>query len=194
MQIKNVTVFCASSRQADSVYRTAARQLGTILAQNNLTVIYGGGAVGSMGALAEGALAAGGQVIGVIPRFMVDLEWAHPHISELKIVNSMHERKQFMLEQADAVVALPGGCGTLEELFEAITWKRLGFFNGPIILVNTRHFYDPWVELLKRTIEERFMAPQHASIWTVVQAPDDVLDALKNASMWPENAISFAAL
>ena len=121
-----VCVYCASSRQCDPIYHQAAARLGRELALAGHTTVYGGGSVGSMGYLADAALAAGGRVIGVIPSFMHDLEWAHRGLTELLVVNDMHERKRLMIDSVAAVVALPGGCGTFEELFEAITWKRLG--------------------------------------------------------------------
>jgi hypothetical protein len=138
-----VCVYCASSRQCDPIYHQAAARLGRELALAGHTTVYGGGSVGSMGYLADAALAAGGGVIGVIPSFMHDLEWAHRGLTELLVVNDMHERKRLMIDSVAAVVALPGGCGTFEELFEAITWKRLGLFGGAIVIVNTEDFYRP---------------------------------------------------
>src|SRR5712664_891093 len=143
MASMRVCVYCASSRQCDPIYHQAAARLGRELARAGHTTVYGGGSVGSMGHLADAALAAGGRVIGVLPRFMYDLDWGHRGLSELLIVNDLHERKRMMIEEVDAVIALPGGCGTLEELFEAITWKRLGLFTGAIVMVNTLGFYSP---------------------------------------------------
>ena len=195
MAIRRVCVYCASSRSADPEYRTAARQLGELLANEGITTVYGGGGSGSMGALADGALTAGGRVIGVMPHFMKDLEWAHGNLTELLLVDGMHERKRLMLEGADAVIALPGGCGTLEELFEAITMKRLGMFTGPIVLVNTRGFFDDCVRLLTRCVEERFMDPRHLCMWSVVAEPGGVIDAIRSAKAWDgDDARSFAQL
>lgn len=194
MDVRKVCVYCASSRQCDPAYHDAARELGKELAQNGVTVVYGGGLVGSMGALANAALAHGGRVIGILPQFMYELEWGHDGLSELVIVNDIHERKRRMISDVDAVIALPGGCGTLEELFEAITWKRLGLYSGPIVMVNTRNFFAPCVELLSRAIEERFMDPRHAQMWSLVDHPREVLDAIHRAPPWhPENR-EFAAL
>ncbi len=139
------------------------------------TVVYGGGRAGSMGALAEGALAAGGRVVGVIPKFMMDLEWGHDDLTELHVVEDMRTRKHEMLTRASAVVALAGGTGTLEELFEAITLKRLGLFLGPIVLVNTGGYYDPLLAQLAAAIDGRFMDERHGRMWTVVAEPEDVL-------------------
>jgi hypothetical protein len=137
-----------------------------------------------MGRLAEGALRAGGTAIGVIPRFMAELEWGHKQLTELCIVEDLRERQHRMLDGADAVVALPGGCGTLEELFEAITLKRLGSYLGPIILVNTRGFYDRVVAALEHCIAEHFMDARHRDIWMVVNEPEDVLSAIRTAPPW----------
>lgn len=187
-------MYCASSRSANGAYRVAARALGRILADARITVVYGGGASGSMGALAEGALDTGGRVVGIMPRFMRDLEWAHRNLTELQLVDDMHQRKRRMIEGVDAVVALPGGCGTLEELFEAITLKRLGLFFAPIVLVNTRGFFDDCVRLLARSVEESFMDPRHLGMWTVVDTPDQVLPAIHAAEPWDRNARGFAAV
>jgi uncharacterized protein (TIGR00730 family) len=145
-----------------------------------------------MGALADGALARGGRVEGVLPRFMYDLEWGHPRLSDLHVVNDLHERKRLMLDRSDAVVALPGGCGTFEELFEAITWKRLGLWSHPIVLMNVRGFYDPAVALLESAVDERFMDERHRAMWSVVDGPEQVLDAIREAPPWSEEARRFA--
>ncbi len=147
-----------------------------------------------MGHLADGALANGGKVIGVLPRFMYDLEWGHKRLTELRIVDDLHERKRLMMDQADAVVALPGGSGTLEELFEAITWKRLGLYVGPIVLLNTRSFFDPCIAVLDRCVGERFMDLRHKSMWTIVRAPQDVIEAIRTAPRWRAQYRSFATL
>ncbi len=194
MEIKRVCVYCASSRQCDPAYHDAAARLGHALGQARITLVYGGGSSGSMGHLADAALETGGRVIGVIPQFMYDLEWGHRRLSELLIVNDLHERKRMMIEEVDAVIALPGGCGTLEELFEAITWKRLGLFGGPIVLVNTFGFFDDCVRLLNSCIERRFMDERHAAMWSVVDTPEQVLDAIHAAPVWPHENRRFAAL
>src|SRR5260370_8883490 len=186
--IQSVCVYCSSSNQAPAIYLDAAARLGRILAENGITIVYGGSSVGSMGRLAAAALEAGGKVIGVLPRFMDDLEWGHRALSELRIVDDMHERKRLMLELSDAVIALPGGCGTLEELFEAITWKRLGLYFGPVVLVNVNGFYDPCIQLLDRTVDEGFMNPKHRAMWGVFERPEDVVGALRAATPWTRDA------
>jgi uncharacterized protein (TIGR00730 family) len=189
-----VCIYCGSSRQCDPAYLAAAEQLGRVLARNSLTVVYGGGASGSMGRVAEGALAEGGRVIGVIPQFMVEIEWANPRITETVVVRDMHERKRRMLEAASAVVALPGGSGTLDELLEAISLKRLGLYLGPIVILNTRSYYQPLFRLLDQCIGQRFMDSRHARMWTVVQEPEEVLEAIAAAEPWSEDCRKFAAL
>ncbi len=194
--IGRVCVYCASSEAADPEYLEAAYRLGEILAANSITIVYGGSATGCMGRLAEGALAHNGHVVGILPRFMQELEWGHNRLTEMQIVDDMRELKHRMLTGADAVIALPGGCGTLEELLEAITLKRLGIFLNPIVLVNTRKFFDPLVTLLQRAIAERFMNGCHGigHMWHVVDTPEQVLDTIHAAEPWPENAREFAAV
>ncbi|HEU4516592.1 MAG TPA: TIGR00730 family Rossman fold protein [Steroidobacteraceae bacterium] len=191
---RSVLVYCASSRACDAVYHDVARRLGTLLAQAGCTVVYGGGGAGSMGALADGALAVGGRIVGVIPKFMVELEWGHDDLSELHVVEDMRTRKHEMLTRATAVVALPGGTGTLEELFEAITLKRLGLYLGPIVIVNTRGYYDPLLAQLGAAIGERFMDGRHASMWTVVESPEEVLAAIDASAAWGEDSRDFAVV
>ena len=190
--VRRVCVYCASSSRSDPEHREAAGQLGRHLAEAGVEIVCGGGAIGSMGALADGALAAGGRVVGVLPRFMLDLEWAHPRLSELVETPDMHERKRRMLDGVDGVVALPGGCGTLEELLEAITWKRLGLHGAPIVLVNVRGFFDPLVAQLERSIEEGFMDARHGAMWSVVGEPRATLAALRAGPDWPADARRFA--
>lgn len=187
-----ICVYCASSDSAPPHYRDDARELGALLAAAGHRIIYGGGARGSMGAVADGALAAGGQVTGIIPTFMVDLEWAHPGLDELQQVEDMRERKHLMLHKSDAVVALPGGCGTFEELFEALTLKRLGLFTGPIVIVNNGGYYDKLVEFLEHSVAERFMGPEHLAMWVVVERAGQVLDAIAAAPVWSAEARRFA--
>ena len=191
---RSVLVYCASSQACDAVYHEAARRLGALLAQAGCTVVYGGGRAGSMGALAAGAIAAGGRLVGVIPRFMVELEWGHDDLTELHVVEDMRTRKHEMLTRATAVVALPGGTGTLEELFEAITLKRLGLYLGPIVIVNTRGYYDPLLAQLASAMAERFMDGRHASMWTVVESPEEVLVAIDTAAGWGEDSRDFAVV
>ncbi len=189
-----VCVYCASSRISHPDYRTAAHRLGEVLAQAGVGIVYGGGAVGSMGALADGALGKGGRVVGILPRFMAELEWGHRGLSELQLVEDLRTRKHMMLTLSQAAIALPGGSGTLEELLEAITLKRLGLYLNPIVMVNTRSFFDPLLELLKHAVTERFMHPRHLDMWQVVATPEEVPEALARAPAWSAEARSFAAV
>ena len=183
-----ICVYCASSNKADPRFRAAAFHLGELLAENGHSIVYGGGLAGSMGALADGALSKGGEVVGVIPRFMADLEWQHPGIGDMQVVEDMRERKHRLLTGSDAVVALPGGCGTLEELFEAITLKRLGLYFNPIVLLDTLDYWQPLDKFLHQVIEQRFINPEHAKMWSLAAAPEDVLPAIENAPKWDEHA------
>jgi hypothetical protein len=189
-----VCVYCASSKTSHPEFREAARRLGEVLAGERLTIVYGGGAVGSMGALADGALAAGGRVIGILPQFMSDLEWGHKGLSELKLVEDMRTRKHTMLTLSSAAIALPGGSGTLEELLEAITLKRLGLYLNPIVMVNTRGFFTPLLHVLERAVNEHFMDPRHLLMWQVVESADEVPQALRSAPGWSADARAFAAV
>jgi uncharacterized protein (TIGR00730 family) len=187
-----IAVYCASSEASDPIYRDDARELGRRCAESGHEIVYGGGARGSMGALADGALAAGGRVHGVLPHFMKELEWAHGGLSQLELVDDMRARKHRMLEGSDAVVALPGGCGTFEELFEVLTLKRLGIVRVPIVLLDTQGFWAPMDALLRHSVAERFMQDRHLEMWSVVATPAAVLPEIEGTEPWPENAIQFA--
>ena len=172
----------------------AAYKLGIQLAQNGIVTYYGGGAVGLMGSLADGAISAGGEVVGIIPDFMQQLEWGHKGITKLHIVNTMHERKSMIVSESDAFVALPGGCGTLEELLEVITWKRLGLHSKPIIITNLKGFFNPCIEMLNQCVREHFMHEKHLQMWTVVDSVDEIIPALSNGEAWYKDARDFAVL
>jgi uncharacterized protein (TIGR00730 family) len=189
-----VCVYCASSNGADPVYRETAYRLGVALAEAGATVVYGGGGSGLMAAVADGALSKGGEVIGIIPRFMIEVEWQHPGVANLEIVEDMRERKHRLLTGSDAVIALPGGSGTLEELFEAITLKRLALYFNPIILLNTKGFYAPLHDFMRQTVEQRFMNPAHIDMWSLVDEVDEVLPRIRATPRWDENARAFAAV
>jgi uncharacterized protein (TIGR00730 family) len=156
-----VCVFCGSRRGAKPVYEEAARQLGSVLATRRLRLIYGGGNVGLMGILADSVLAHGGEVTGVIPVSLANRELAHAGVSDLRIVNSMHERKALMAELSDGFLALPGGLGTFEELCEILTWAQLGFHHKPIAMLNIDGYYDPFAMLLDRAVAHDFMRSEH---------------------------------
>jgi uncharacterized protein (TIGR00730 family) len=175
-----VCVYAASSARVAPEFHAAARALGETLAAAGCAIVYGGGSQGLMGSLADGALSKGGEVVGILPRFMADLEWGHPGLTKLELVEDMRERKHRLLTGSDAVIALPGGCGTLEELFEAITLKRLGLYFNPILLLNVRGFYAPLQGFMESVIAERFMNPEHAAMWSLVDRVEDVLPTIRD--------------
>lgn len=192
--MQTICVYCASSTQIPTVYFEAARELGNLLAAAGVRLVYGGGATGLMGELADTMLHRGAVVTGVIPQFMCDENWHHEAVSELIVVETMHERKERMAQMADAVVALPGGCGTFEELLEAITWKQLGIITSPIVILNTNGYYDPMVEMLHRAVDQNFMREIHKNIWTVVSSPSEVLAAVNQSLGWDSSIRKMAAI
>ena len=190
--MQRVTVYCASSAAAHPEFAAAAHRLGGILARAGITTVYGGGAIGSMGRLADGALEAGGRVVGIMPRFMGELEWAHPKVTDIVWTTTMGERKERLFTDTDALVALPGGTGTLEELVEVLTLKRLGQCFKPVVIVNQRGFYDPLIQLLGNCVAEAFMSPRHLDMWRVVDHVDEVLDGLRACPPWHPGDREFA--
>ena len=174
--MKRVCIYCGSSPGSLAEYSAAARRCGTVLAARNLTIVYGGGKVGLMGVVADAALAAGGEVIGVIPRNMIARDLAHEGLTSLIAVDSMHERKQKMADLSDAFIALPGGIGTMEELFEAFTWLQLGLHHKPVGLLNVAGFYDRLIEFLAHMQEQRFLKPQHFESLLVDDDVERLLD------------------
>ena len=193
-KIKRVTVYASSSNALHSSYYQAAGRLGDVLGQAGLEIVYGGGGVGLMRAMADAALAAGAHVHGVIPHFLNSVEHGHKTLSRLEVVNDMRERKHRMLADSDAVISLPGGSGTFEELLEALTLKRLGQFLGPIVLVNTNSYFNRFAELLENSVRERFMSESHLAMWTLVDNPEQVLEALQSAEHWSAEAAAFASV
>ena len=176
----NVCVFCASSARIDERYLEAARELGRLLAREGWRCVNGGGSVGLMGAVTDGTLDAGGEVTGVIPKFMVDNGWCYDRLEDVIITADMHQRKQMMSEMADAVIALPGGVGTLEELLETLTWRQLGLVKVPVIILNTLGYYDPLLAMLRHAIDEGFMKASHAQLWKVATTPAEAIALLNN--------------
>lgn len=187
-----VSIFCASSAKVNGVYLKAASRLGQILAYEGIAANYGGGAVGLMGVLADTMMDNNGSVRGIIPQFMVDQGWNHPEVEDMLIVKDMHERMKKLIVDVDAFIALPGGVGTLEELLEIISHKQLGQILQPIIIINTNNFFKPFLEMIDKMVEEKFMRAVHKDIWTVVDYPEDVLNAIKSAPDWDGSAIKYA--
>ena len=187
-------VYSASSTKINPVYFKAAEKLGGLLAEHHIRLINGAGSIGLMRAVADAVLKNGGEVTGVIPRFMVEQNWQHTGLTELIEVESMHERKQKMANLSDGIIALPGGCGTLEELLEIITWKQLGLYLNPIIILNANGFFDPLLEMLGKAIDENFMRQQHGDIWKVAQTPEEALRLLYETPVWDISIRKFAAI
>ena len=174
-KINAVCVYSASSTKIDSVYFETAHELGTLLAQNGIRVVNGAGNMGLMAAVSDATLAAGGKVTGVIPHFMVEQNWHHTGLSEL-------------------VIALPGGCGTLEELLEIITWKQLGLYLNPIVILNVKGYYNPLLEMFARAAEEHFMGVRHMDIWRVANTPEEAITQIQTTPIWDVSIRKFAAL
>ena len=193
-QINSVCVYSASSTKIDPVYFQAAEELGRLLAEHHIRLINGAGSIGLMCSVADAVLKNGGEVTGVIPHFMVEQNWHHTGLTELIEVESMHERKQKMANLSDGIIALPGGCGTLEELLEIITWKQLGLYLNPIIILNVNAFFDPLLEMLEKAIEENFMRQQHGDIWKVARTPEEAVKLLYETPVWDISIRKFAAI
>jgi len=192
--IRKVCVFCASSPGIDRKYFKDAEILAELFVQNNIHVVYGGGGSGLMGQFADTILSKGGKITGIIPVFMKRMNWSHPDVLEMIEVETMHQRKNMMISGVDAVVALPGGVGTLEELTEVITLKQLGQFLAPIIILNTSGYYSHLNEFFQKMMEEKFMRHMHKDIWQIVNTPAEVIPAIKKAPPWDGSAIKFAAV
>ena len=192
--IKNVCVYSASSTQIPTVYFEAAEELGRLLANHQINLINGAGKMGLMAATSNAALEAGGTVTGIIPEFMINQQWHHTGLTELIVTESMHERKQKMANLSDGIVALPGGCGTLEELLEIITWKQLGLYLKPIIILNINGFFSPLLDMLQVAMNEHFMRPEHGEIWKVASTPSQAIDLLYHTPHWNKDVRKFAAI
>lgn len=190
--VKSVTVFCASSTKADKVYQQSAFDLGCILANAQIKCYYGGGRVGLMGELAKAMVERHAEIEGIIPQFMVDEGWDNPDVHEI-VVDDMQSRKKMLITFPDAIVALPGGCGTLEELMEAITSRQLGIITAPIVIVNINEYFTPLINMLNNAISANFMRLEHKQLWVEVNKVEDVLSAI-NAAPKLENARGIAAM
>ncbi|MDR2121334.1 MAG: TIGR00730 family Rossman fold protein [Tannerella sp.] len=174
-RIRTVCVYCASGTPASPVFTAAAAELGALLGCRGLRVVNGAGATGLMRTLSDAVIAAGGKACGVIPRFMVENGWEYDALSERVEVETMHERKKRMADMSDAVIALPGGYGTMEELLEIITWKQLGLYRHPVVILNTDHYYDPLIMMFGRAVASRFITPQYAALWQEARTPAEAV-------------------
>jgi uncharacterized protein (TIGR00730 family) len=178
--MKRICVFCGSSTGSKGIYAETAQNLGKLLAQNNIGLVYGGGRVGLMGILADSALSASGEVIGVIPKGLFVREVAHEGLTELRFVDSMHQRKAMMEELADGFIALPGGYGTCEEFCEMVTWAQLGIHNKPCGLLNVERFYDSYLSFLDNAVKEGFLRMEHRKLILEDTHPFELLNKMKN--------------
>lgn len=189
-----ITTYCASSSQVPNPYIEAAQELGRLIAQGGHKLVNGAGRTGLMGACADACLKAGGEAIGVIPQFMIDQNWHHTGMTRIETTSDMHRRKELMAQMGDACIALPGGVGTLEELLEIITWKQLGLYLKPIIILNTDGYFDFLLQQFHRAIKERFMRQEHADIWKVAASPAEALQTALTTPLWDASLRKFAAL
>ena len=181
---KNVCVYCASSKEVGCIYFDAAERLAALLAGSGYGLVCGGGNEGLMNSVADSALAAGGEVVGIIPAFMKEKGWMHRGLTQSIVTPDIHTRKRQMASLSDAVVALPGGCGTMEELLEIITWKQLGLYDGLIVVLNVGGFYNPLLEMLHRAVDQHFMKSSHLSLWQVADTPEQAINLI--ATFRPE--------
>jgi uncharacterized protein (TIGR00730 family) len=189
-----ICVFASSSSRIDKEYATAAASLGLLLARAKMDVVYGGGGIGLMGRLADAVLENGGKITGVIPSFMKDEGWDHNAVNEMIITSDMGERKKRMFEMADAVVALPGGVGTLEELTEAMTLKQLGLYKGPIIILNTLNFYKSFIDFMEHMVSGNFLRYEHKGMWEIAATAEDVIAILGEKDEWHHDPRSIAKI
>ena len=187
-----ICVYCSSSSKIEKKYFDSTKELAKELIKENVEVVYGGGGGGLMGHLADVIIDNGGKITGISPKFMQDIEWTHKRLEKLELVDTMHERKSKFLENIDAVIALPGGCGTLDELIEAITLKRLGLFLKPIVIINIQGFYNPLLQMLERCVDQNFMDKRHLKMWNVVDATNNIVDIIKDIPDWTDDALKFA--
>ncbi len=192
--IKSVCVYCASSDSVDPVYFDAAHALGRQIAVSGMSLVYGAGSHGLMGALSDGVKECGGKVIGVIPRFMVERGWARPDLDEMIQVESMHERKDVMCSIGDAAIALPGGVGTLDEFMDSLSLKKLGLYTKPMVLLNTNGFFDPLSDFLDNCVRERFMRLEHGQMYQVAETPEMAIEMILTQRPWDASMIESAVI
>lgn len=192
--VRSIAVYCASSNKVRASFIAAAERLGELMATKGKCLVYGDGGIGLMAAVARGALNAGGEVVGVIPQFMVDQGWNNPDSTKTIVTQTMHERKSTICEISDAMVALPGGIGTFEELLECLTWKQLGLHHNPVVILNTDGYYDKLLACIDQMVEEQMMRPIHKDMYVVVSEPEEVLPAIENAPAWDPSTRRLASI
>ena len=192
--VRSIAVYCASSNKVRASFIAAAERLGELMATKGKRLVYGDGGIGLMAAVARGALNAGGKVVGVIPQFMVDQGWNNPNSTKTIVTQTMHERKATICEISDAMVALPGGIGTFEELLECLTWKQLDLHHNPVVILNTDGYYDKLLACIDQMVEEQMMRPIHKDMYVVVSEPEEVLPAIENAPAWDPSTRRLASI
>lgn len=180
-KVKSLCVYCGSSINVDDDFKVAAKEMGEILAKNNIRLVYGGGKAGLMGIIADSVMNSGGEVVGIIPSHISDREIQHKGLTELHIVESMHVRKQMMVDYSDAFLVLPGGVGTLDETCEIVTWRQLGIHDKPIIVANLKGYWTPFLSMIDHIVNEGFMREDDKKTMVVVDGINDVMEALENA-------------
>ena len=194
MNVSSISVYCASSSKIDPTYMEEAYKVGQLLARAGITLINGAGNMGLMKASSDGCMEAGGRAVGIIPGFMIAEGWCHQGMSEIIETPDMHIRQQKMAEAGDAAIVLPGGCGSMAELFELITWKQLGLYLKPIVILNTKGYYDALLQQLEQAAEEQFMRKEHLQIWRVAQTAEEAVQLATSTPMWDTNVRRFAAV
>lgn len=192
--IKRVAVYAASSSLAGDDYMKAAEELGALLASRGMEIVYGAGKLGLMGALADSALSHGGAVTGVIPKFMVDNGWCHDGLTRLIVTKDMHERKERIVSLAQATIALPGGVGTMEELLEIITWKQLGLYACPVVILNVDGYFNPLLEMFSNAIDNHFMRDVHRKLWRVASDAREAVKLVEETEPWDTSISKMAQI
>lgn len=187
-----ICVYCASSNKTPEKYLEHGREFARILAANGIDLVFGGSRSGLMGVMADEMMKHGGRTIGIMPRFMQEVEWHHEELTEMITTDTMAERKEAMIREVDAVVTFPGGCGTMEEFMETLSLKRLGLFPKPMIVLNSYGFYNPLIDLLEAMLDNHFLGPKHREMWTIVSTPAEILPAVAANAGWDPEARSFA--
>lgn len=193
-EIKRICIYCSSSTKIDDCYFRDAYKLGQLMAAKGITVVNGAGKMGLMQATTDGCIEAGGEAIGIIPSFMIKEGWCHQEMTEIIETPDMHIRQRRMAEESDAAIVLPGGCGTLAEMMELITWKQLGLYLKPIVILNTNGYYDYLLQALQQAVEQNFMREQHTAIWRVAKTPEEALRLVMETPLWDTSIRRFAAI
>jgi hypothetical protein len=193
-EIKRICIYCSSSTKIDDCYFRDAYKLGQLMAAKGIAVVNGAGKMGLMQATTDGCIEAGGEAIGIIPSFMIKEGWCHQGMTQIIETPDMHIRQRRMAEESDAAIVLPGGCGTLAEMMELITWKQLGLYLKPIVILNTNGYYDYLLQALQQAVEQNFMREQHTAIWRVAKTPEEALRLVMETPLWDTSIRRFAAI